>query len=105
MRITDEASQSLWLKGMEGAELMVPVAHNEGRFMVDGEMNSATVALRYEPDVYPNNPNGSQDGIAGVFSGDRGQFFGGMPHPERAIEPWHYTQDGLLIFENVLKNL
>lgn len=105
VRLTDASANSIWTKGLEGQELVVPIAHGEGKFVVEGEMNQATVSMIYDPNSYPNNPNGSQDGIAGVFSGDRGQFWGGMPHPERAIENYHFSQHGLLFFENVLRNL
>jgi phosphoribosylformylglycinamidine synthase len=105
LTFTDQAKDSLWTKGLEGKELCVPVAHGEGQFIMDGPMSKATIALQYEPNVYPNNPNGSVHAIAGVFAGDQGQFFGMMPHPERAIEDFHFTQHGLLFFENILRNL
>jgi phosphoribosylformylglycinamidine synthase len=105
LKFTGESANSIWTKGLEGKEIVVPIAHGEGRFVVDGKMSTATVSLQYHPNAYPNNPNGSVMGIAGVFAGDKGQFWGGMPHPERAIEGYHYTQHGLLFFENILKNI
>ena len=105
LRFTPESANSIWTKGLEGQELCVPIAHGEGKFIMDGPMTEATISLSYEPNLYPNNPNGSVHGIAGVFAGDRGQFWGGMPHPERAIEDFHFTQHGLVFFENILKNL
>lgn len=104
-RFTPESANSIWTKGLQGKELVVPVSHGFGRFVMDGKMTSATVSLEYYPNEYPNNPNGSVMGIAGVFAGDRGQFWGGMPHPERAIEEFHFTQHGLVFFENILKNI
>ena len=104
VRITEESSQSIWTKGLEGMELCVPVAHGEGKFVMDGPMTS-TISMVYEPNVYPNNQNGSAQGIAGVFAGPNGCFWGGMPHPERAIEEWHYTRHGLVFFENILRNI
>jgi len=105
LKFTKESANSIWTKGLEGKEITVPIAHGEGRFIVDGKMEAATVSLQYHPDEYPNNPNGSVMGIAGVFAGDKGQFWGGMPHPERAIEEYHFTRHGLLFFENILKNI
>jgi|CXWL01.1.fsa_nt_gi phosphoribosylformylglycinamidine synthase len=105
LRFTEESNHSIWTKGLEGQEIVVPVAHGEGKFVMDGPMTAATISLHYDPNQYPNNPNGSVHGIAGVFSGNRGQFWGGMPHPERAIESFHLTQHGLLFFETVLRNL
>ena len=105
LKFTEASANSIWTKGLEGKEITVPIAHGEGRFIVDGKMETATLSLQYHPDEYPNNPNGSMMGIAGVFSGDKGQFWGGMPHPERAIEEYHFTRHGLLFFENILKNI
>jgi len=105
LKFTKESANSIWCKGLEGQQITVPVAHGEGKFVVDGKMDQATVSLQYAPDQYPNNPNGSAQAIAGVFAGDRGQFWGGMPHPERAIEEFHFSQHGMVFFENLLKNL
>ncbi len=105
VKLTEESKNSIWTKGLEGQSLSFPVAHGEGRFVMDGAMTKASIGMSYDPNVYPNNPNGSVHGIAGVFSGIHGQFFGVMPHPERAIESFHVNQDGLLLFENILKNL
>ncbi len=105
VKLTEESVNSIWTKGLEGKELIVPIAHGEGKFVIEGEMNTSKISMVYSPNEYPNNPNGSVDGIAGVFAGEQGQFWGGMPHPERAIENYHFSQHGLLFFENVLKNL
>lgn len=105
VKLTEASANSIWTKGLEGQELVVPIAHGEGKFIVHGEMDKATVSMVYAPNEYPNNPNGSHEGIAGVFAGEQGQFWGGMPHPERAIENYHFSQHGLLFFENVLRNL
>ena len=65
-----------------------------------------------KPAVYPQNPNGSMDGVAGITD-PSGLIFGLMPHPERHVSPYHHpcwtrraTQpdegDGLLIFRNAV---
>ncbi len=105
VKLSEASRNSIWTKGLEGQSFSFPVAHGEGRFVMDGAMTKATIGMTYDPNVYPNNPNGSVHAIAGVFSGSHGQFFGVMPHPERAIESFHMNQDGLLLFENILKNL
>jgi phosphoribosylformylglycinamidine synthase len=46
------------------------------------------------------NPNGSQDDIAGVCNG-AGNVFGLMPHPEHAVDPLTGSADGLKIFESI----
>ncbi len=73
-----------------------PVAHAEGRLIVDGDAALARlrqddhIALRYvnaegKPADYPENPNGSVDGIAGLID-STGQVLGLMPHPERHVD-------------------
>ena len=53
--------------------------------------------LRYAPG---QNPNGSQDDIAGVVN-KAGNVFGLMPHPEHAVDPLTGSADGLTIFESI----
>jgi phosphoribosylformylglycinamidine synthase len=55
------------------------------------------VILRYAPG---ENPNGSQDDIAGVCS-EAGNVFGLMPHPEHAVDALTGSTDGLQIFESM----
>jgi phosphoribosylformylglycinamidine (FGAM) synthase-like amidotransferase family enzyme len=88
----DPASPCVWTRGI--AAMDVPVRHGEGRFVtaddrVLAELHAAHLAAaRYVPRdgsagaaAYPDNPNGSVDGIAGIT--DRtGRVFGLMPHPE-----------------------
>ncbi|MAB88554.1 MAG: hypothetical protein CMJ90_03735 [Planctomycetes bacterium] len=38
---------------------------------------------------YPENPNGSMGHVAGICD-PTGQVLGLMPHPERALFPWHH---------------
>ena len=62
------------------------------------------VALRY-CDAFGNvtddaNPNGSQDGIAGIANA-RGTIFGLMPHPERADDPLLGSCDGRFVFASL----
>ncbi len=55
------------------------------------------VVLRYAPG---NNPNGSQDDIAGICN-EQGNVFGLMPHPEHAVDTLTGSTDGLKIFESI----
>jgi phosphoribosylformylglycinamidine synthase len=76
---------------MDGFEL--PVRHGEGKFHADTAIinrleENHQVALRYcLPDgapangVFPHNPNGSVQDIAGICD-PTGRIFGLMPHPE-----------------------
>ncbi|NKB97459.1 MAG: phosphoribosylformylglycinamidine synthase [Pseudomonadales bacterium] len=87
-------ANSPWLAGMAGSVLPVAVAHGEGRAEFGSDNSLATIkensqfALRYvqaNHDVatrYPDNPNGAEDGLAGLTAAD-GRVLIMMPHPER----------------------
>jgi len=78
----------------------LPVAHGEGKLVCRDEtvrrrlIEEDRVVLRYvgadgEPTGrYPDNPNGSELGIAGLTDAT-GQVLGLMPHPERALFGHH----------------
>ncbi|XP_045446470.1 phosphoribosylformylglycinamidine synthase [Melitaea cinxia] len=95
----NERSNDVWFQGMGDSVLGVWVAHGEGRFTVSepeifGKLwSNGQVAMQYVDDdglpteVYPMNPNGSPDGIAGVRSPD-GRHLAMMPHPERCVLSW-----------------
>ena len=79
-----------------GEVLEMPVAHGEGRMVgvtaeaVQRLKDGGLVTYRYvardgsRNPVYPDDPNGSADYIAGI-SDPTGRIFGLMPHPERHI--------------------
>lgn len=81
-------SACVFTKGMTRLEL--PVAHGEGKFVpADASVlarmkENRQVAIRYAGTEYPDNPNGSTDGIAGVCD-PTGRILGMMPHPERHV--------------------
>lgn len=99
-----EKSKSIMLKDMEGSVFGVWVAHGEGRFTFKNDsvyknlVKDKCTALRYVDDsgnpseIYPLNPNGSIEGLAGVCSKD-GRHLAMMPHPERCVQmfQWPYT--------------
>jgi phosphoribosylformylglycinamidine synthase len=74
--------------------LSIPVKHTTGRYY---SPHPVRVVLRYAPG---ENPNGSQDDIAGVCN-EAGNVFGLMPHPEHAVDPLTGSTDGLSIFESI----
>ena len=74
--------------------LSVPVKHATGRYY---SPDAVDVLLRYAPG---QNPNGSQDDIAGLRN-EQGNVFGLMPHPEHAVDPLTGSTDGLRIFESI----
>ncbi|MCF0172467.1 MAG: phosphoribosylformylglycinamidine synthase [Bacteroidales bacterium] len=86
--VTIAESPSVMLKSLEGSKLGIWVAHGEGKFEF-GADNGAVVAVRYNYNDYPGNPNGSPGGVAGVCSPD-GRHLAMMPHPERCLRPWNW---------------
>ena len=116
-------SRCVWTKGMAG-QIYLPVAHGEGKFIprekkvLDALQSNGQIVLRYcAPDgskpVYPGNPNGSTDDIAGICD-TTGRVLGLMPHPERHFlfeqhPSWtrltkkNEFGDGAKIFENGIK--
>jgi phosphoribosylformylglycinamidine synthase len=88
-----------------GKRFRLPVAHKEGRFVaastsvLDALKARRQIALTYvsgargaqseafAPD-YPQNPNGSWEGIAGITN-PSGNVLGLMPHPERHLRALH----------------
>jgi phosphoribosylformylglycinamidine synthase len=113
-------SPSIFLTGMAGSRLPIPVAHGEGltEFRdpehAEAAANSGLVALRYVDNYgqttvrYPFNPNGSAGGMTG-FTSEDGRITIMMPHPERVFrsvtnswQPDHWQEDGpwLRMFRN-----
>ena len=103
-------------------QVYFPVAHAEGKFVTRNSAilqqlkDNQQVVFQYcaadgsEP-VYPENPNGSVDHIAGICD-PSGRVMGMMPHPERFIDPTNHPQwtrlglqqegDGVGIFRNAV---
>lgn len=115
------ASNCIWTQGLSdvaNAEqtMMLPIAHGEGRFVTD---SPATLeVLKHGGQIaltYTDNPNGSQESIAGICD-PSGRIFGLMPHPERYLDwtnhPFWTRLDasarkgptpGLLMFQNAVR--
>lgn len=95
-------SSSIMLRKLQGSVLGCWVAHGEGQFsfrtkqVLEDLKGSKCIAMHYVDDndkpteVYPMNPNGSIDGIAGVCSKD-GRHLAMMPHPERSTKMWQWA--------------
>ncbi|HET8535766.1 MAG TPA: phosphoribosylformylglycinamidine synthase subunit PurQ, partial [Solirubrobacteraceae bacterium] len=73
-----------------GRTLSIPVKHTTGRYFAP-ELDPAQVVFRY---AAGQNPNGSQDDIAGVRN-TAGNVVGLMPHPEHAVDARTGSADGL----------
>ncbi len=90
-------SSSPWLKDIE--TLHVPVAHGEGRFMMDDKtleqlQSNGQISAQYINDngefakgEFPVNPNGSISDIAAITD-KTGRILAMMPHPERGMFTW-----------------
>ena len=97
----------------------LPVAHGEGKVVVEPEvLPQLNVALYYNDENgnntagYPYNPNGSMGNIAGICDSS-GRILGLMPHPERHVRGTQHPQwtrlgakehgDGFYIFQNAVE--
>jgi phosphoribosylformylglycinamidine synthase len=115
-------SPCVFTKGID--TLYFPIRHGEGKFVT---MNDAVldriraeklVVMRYtDPQTnqttmeYPQNPNGSPDGIAGICD-PSGRLFGLMPHPEAFLHRTNHPRwtreelpeegQGVVIFRNAV---
>ncbi len=103
-----ENRTSSWTRGVGGV-LRIPIAHGEGRYVVDSETlkrmeDKDQIAFTYvDPtgqkiDEY--NANGSVHAIAGVLN-EKGNVLGLMPHPERATRALLGSEDGLQILNGL----
>jgi phosphoribosylformylglycinamidine synthase len=95
---------SIWTRGVEKV-LRIPIAHGEGRYVVDTETlksleDHEQIAFRYVSAdgklTEEANMNGSVDAIAGVLN-RTGNVIGMMPHPERATKSMLGSTDGITI--------
>ena len=119
-----EQNASPFLNGAAGRRVTFPVAHGEGKFVARdrGRLQrieaSKQVAFRYASanggaPAFPENPNGSQNDIAGITD-ETGRVLGLMPHPERHALPWQHPRwareglknegDGMFVFRNAVKH-
>ncbi|HSW12494.1 MAG TPA: phosphoribosylformylglycinamidine synthase [Solimonas sp.] len=113
-------SKSLLFAGMAGSRLPIAVAHGEGRaeFAREADLGSlqsaGQSAMRYIDNQgrvatrYPQNPNGSPQGLASVCNAD-GRVTIMMPHPERTVagvagswwpQQWNGHTPWLQLFRN-----
>ncbi|MEA3544170.1 MAG: phosphoribosylformylglycinamidine synthase subunit PurQ [Thermodesulfobacteriota bacterium] len=117
----DPASPCVYTRGLNG--LYLPVRHGEGKFVTASpktlqqlEDQHLTVMKYADRDLhptmkFPDNPNGSQNAIAGICD-PTGRLFGLMPHPEAYTHRTHHprwTREtlpeegmGLLLYRNAV---
>ncbi len=109
-------SPCVFTRGIE--KMYLPVAHGEGKVVVNPDILPRLNVTLYYTDKqgnqsagYPDNPNGSIANIAGICDAS-GRVFALMPHPERHIRGTQHPQwtrlgakkhgDGFQIFANAV---
>ncbi|WP_022793712.1 phosphoribosylformylglycinamidine synthase subunit PurQ [Marinococcus halotolerans] len=86
----------------ESERITIPVAHGEGNYYCDDETLKDLQASNQIVFTYEDNFNGSKEAIAGIIN-KQGNVMGMMPHPERATDQILGSDDGLKIFQSILK--
>ena len=101
--------KNVYIKGIEGKALKIPIAHGEGRYYANAEtmkelVENQQIVYRYcDAKGTINeaaNPNGTADNIAGICNKTR-NVFGMMPHPERACSEKLGNTDGRTVFQTL----
>lgn len=100
--LVDPKSPCIFTKGIE--TLQLPVRHGEGKLVCESEELYQNLQKQYlipvsyanpktlEPtEDYPENPNGSKGGSAGLCD-STGRVFGLMPHPECYLHKTHHPR-------------
>jgi phosphoribosylformylglycinamidine synthase I len=106
LELSAETTNSPFTNQMQkGQILRIPIGHGDGNYFADPETlkqlnDEDRVAFRY----HGENPNGSQESIAGILSEGR-NVLGMMPHPDRSSEQLLGSTDGKLIFESMVNAL
>lgn len=93
-----------------GQVIEVCIAHGEGNYICDADTlarleGENRVAFRYcdkTGDITKENPNGSLNAIAGIYSENQ-RVLGLMPHPENLIESLVGGTDGQGMFASLAK--
>jgi phosphoribosylformylglycinamidine synthase len=99
-----ENNQTIFTSQYQPNEVInVPVAHGEGNYYCDEKTlreleDNDQIAFKYLADI-----NGSVAHIAGITNKQK-NVLGMMPHPERALETLVGSDDGLRMFQSMLKN-
>lgn len=81
-------------------QVKLPIAHGEGRFVIDA---GGMKALEDNEQIwwrYVDNPNGSMGDIAGIMNKNK-NVAALMPHPERALFEWMGGEDGYNFFASL----
>lgn len=97
----DPLSPCVWTRGIDRMDL--PARHGEGKFLARDQeqlerlQREHLIALRYvdaggtPTQSWPENPNGSQDAVAGICD-PSGRLLGLMPHPDAYLYGFNHPQ-------------
>lgn len=80
-----------------GQTTQMPIAHADGRYVIDSDGLKKIQDNNQIFCTYVNNPNGSVGDIAGVMN-EKKNVVAMMPHPERALYDWMGSSDGQFYF-------
>ncbi|MEK3799180.1 phosphoribosylformylglycinamidine synthase subunit PurQ [Peribacillus sp. FSL H8-0477] len=100
-----ENAETAFTNGYSQGEIInIPVAHGEGNYYCDAQTLEQLKANNQIVFTYKgDNPNGSLEKIAGIIN-QQGNVLGMMPHPERAVDSLLGSNDGLMLFQSIVKN-
>jgi len=99
-----ENNETMFTAAYEKDEVItIPIAHGEGNYYCDEEtlqklIENRQIVFRY----HTENPNGSLHDIAGIIN-EQGNVLGMMPHPERAVDKLLGSDDGLKLFQSIVR--
>jgi phosphoribosylformylglycinamidine synthase subunit PurQ / glutaminase len=99
-----ENNETMFTAGYnQGEVITIPIAHGEGNYYCDEETLEELKANKQIAFTYHGvNPNGSLEDIAGITN-KQGNVLGMMPHPERAVEELLGSNDGIKLFQSIVK--
>lgn len=116
VKLKAQKTNCIFTQNYEGV-IELPANHGSGKFIPANEevlkqlIEKNMIPFVYDPNTYPNCPNGSVNGIASICD-ETGHIFGLMPHPEHYLIDYHHPrwtrgekhkQNGLKVFTNAVE--
>ena len=100
-----ESNHSIFTSMYETGQIVnYPIAHASGNYHCDTATLQALKANGQILFTYKDNPSGSIANIAGITN-KAGNVLGIMPHPERAVDKVLGNDDGLALFQSIVKSI
>lgn len=102
--LTVENNETLFTNLYENKQdITLPIAHGEGNYECDEETLTKLEENKQIVFKYKENMNGAKGSVAGIIN-ENGNVLGMMPHPERAVEALLGSEDGLALFQSIVRN-